>query len=806
MSRLTGMPETHRLRSPGWRTSILWRTVQAVLGIAVLVGLISILITSVVTNSRAHRQVQERLGEMLDTAESSVSVACFAGDELLAREVARGLLRNPDVLAVTIRSDQKLLASESRSQDNNSSTPAPLVRKIYSPFQPPQLVGRIEVVPDHRHILEEVNGQTVFVGLQLAGQLIAVAAAVVAAVLLFFIRPIKAMSDGLHAMDATRGDKLPLPKGLEETEIGRLAGDVNDLSGRLMKVLHEERELRLQREMDEKKYHAIFDNAETGLFVVDREGTLSQANRAFLELFGLPADAPPGRLADLPALDRRHIPALLSTCLADHRSEQCELELPDGQGRTRWINLVLSPIGGAMAQGVASDVTAHKLAEASARRQALTDKLTGLCNRQGLELAMSELIAEGLGPNCPGFALLLVDLDGFRKINDGLGLPAGDQILKVAMARLVNCLKKHDVVARVGGDEFALLLPGVVGKDRISQIAQRIIASLGLAFELPAGPVHLGASIGVALYPADGSDLPALMRNAELALGRAKAAGGGRHQFFAVSMVEAAKSRRRLESDLRQALPANNLELYYQPIIDLAGNRLAGVEALIRWHHPEQGLIPPDAFIPLAEESGFIIEIGRWTLESACRQIRAWQDAGQDLYISVNVSAKQIPEGLPPAMIAAALRRHGATPSRLVLEITEGVLLGDVMAAQDWLKGVRDLGIRTYLDDFGTGYSSLSSLKRGPFDSVKIDKSFVREIGEDTADRALVEAVIAMARGLGLKVVAEGVETPVQLDLLRRLGCHNVQGYHFSRPVPIADFPATQARIEGMLAVPLETA
>ena len=784
----------------GWRNSILWRTVQAVLGIAVCVGLISILITSVVTNGRTQRQVETRLGEMLDTVESSVSVACFAGDNVLAGELARGLLRNPDVLAVTIKSDKKQLAAESRSRAPTEHAPGRLVRQIHSPFMPSQVVGRIELVPDQTHILGEVEDQTVFVGWQLAGQLFAVALAVVIAVVLFFIRPIKAMSDGLHAMDATRGDQLALPKGLEATEIGRLAGDVNDLAGRLVSVLNEERDLRLHREMDEKKYHAIFDNAETGLFIADDLGRLSQANPAFLRLFGLPPDVLPPNIEDLPWLDRSPLLALIKACVVSHRNEECELEPPGIDGRKRWINLVLSPIGGNMVQGVASDVTAHKQAEAHARRQALTDQLTGLSNRQGLEMAMTDLMSAAGEPSPHGFALLLVDLDGFKKINDALGLPVGDQILKEAMSRLVKNLKKDDVVARVGGDEFALLLPGIVMKDRVSLIAERIVASLGQAYDPSTGPVHLGASIGIALYPADGTDLPSLMRNTELALDRAKAAGGSRHQFFAASMVEAAKNRRRLESDMRQALPNGELRLFYQPIIDLAGNRLAGAEALIRWIHPEQGLIPPDAFIPLAEESGFIREIGIWALETACRQLKAWADQGLDRYLSVNVSARQIPEGLTPAMVQAALQRHGVPASRLVLEITEGVLVGDLMAAQDWLTGVRDLGVRTYLDDFGTGYSSLSYLKRFPFDSVKVDKSFVRDMAEDNADRALVEAVIALARGLRLKVVAEGVETPAQLDLLRRLGCHYAQGYHFSRPVPIADFEAANTRIEGMLA------
>jgi EAL domain-containing protein (putative c-di-GMP-specific phosphodiesterase class I) len=265
-------------------------------------------------------------------------------------------------------------------------------------------------------------------------------------------------------------------------------------------------------------------------------------------------------------------------------------------------------------------------------------------------------------------------------------------------------------------------------------------------------------------------------------------------------MAEAAERRRAMETDMHLALRRDEFQLFFQPIVDITCNRVAGAEALIRWRHSEKGLVPPDAFIPLAEETGLIVDIGLWVLEAACRQLAAWQVEGKDYYLSLNISGRQIPDGLPPLKLGETARRYGIDPSRLVLEITEGVLLADVNLALNWLDAVRAQGFRIYLDDFGTGYSSLSYLKRFPVDSVKVDKSFVRDMGVNANDRALVEAIIAMARSLGLRVVAEGVENLAQLELLRLMNCHCIQGYYFSRPVPIEEFAEVALRINDSLA------
>ncbi len=443
-------------------------------------------------------------------------------------------------------------------------------------------------------------------------------------------------------------------------------------------------------------------------------------------------------------------------------------------------------------QGVVHDVTDLKEAETLAKRLAVTDTLTGLANRLGLEQHMSDLVKTG----AQGFTLILADLDNFKQVNDGLGLPIGDAILKIATARLSSCVKNQDTVARISADLFGILLPNVTLGANADNIAVRIMDELRQTYFIDGSPIKMQASLGITLFPNDGDDPPSLLRNAELALDRAKAGGGNAVVFFDPTLAQAAEQRRHMENDLRLAIQNHQFVLYYQPIVDLPADRLAGAEALIRWRHPERGMIAPDAFIPIAEATGLIDEIGLWVLETACQQLADWQQRGLRHYISLNVSGRQIPRGLPPEHLAEVMRRHGVDPAGLALEITEGILMADVEKAQAWLNAVRNMGCRIYLDDFGTGYSSLSYLKRFPVDTLKVDKSFVGDMSDDSSDRTLVAAVVAMARSLAMDVVAEGVENAAQLRLLRQMGCRYAQGYYFSRPLPIGDFDTLAERID----------
>jgi EAL domain-containing protein (putative c-di-GMP-specific phosphodiesterase class I) len=375
----------------------------------------------------------------------------------------------------------------------------------------------------------------------------------------------------------------------------------------------------------------------------------------------------------------------------------------------------------------------------------------------------------------------------------------GDQLLVMVAERIRKLLDPGDHAARVGGDEFALVLAGERGSAAIDVRVGQMLQLVGQPYDIDISgrreEIDISASAGIAFFPADGTDLHELLRSTELALNSVQASGGRNYCYFDLAQQAAVEHRRRLEDDLRHALEAGELHLVFQPVVDLATGQPVGAEALLRWSHPVRGLVSPEVFIPLAEDIGLIGEIGLMVLDEACRQVAAWRKAGLDLYVSVNVSVRQIPDDLPPLIVANMLKLHGLPPAAVAIEITEGVLMNNVGVAQSWIEYLRADGMRVYLDDFGTGYSSLSYLKRFALDTVKIDKSFIRDMSEDNSDRALVDAIVTMARSLGLHVVAEGIETQEQLAILRQKGCGYGQGYFFSRPVKGDEFITTIAKI-----------
>lgn len=781
---------------------LLFRSTLVVILASLLTGLMAVAYTASVTHQRAHLASQTRLNELLDTVESTMRVACFAKDATLARELAQGLLSNSDVLAVRIVSDQQVLADMRRDAGSvGTTTVMALKRPIQSPFDATKPVGHILLTPDPQVIETRSWEEVKFAALQLSWQLAMLAFVVAVILLVFIVRPIKAMSDRLHSMDPTSGERLPVPRRHKNTEIGQLVGDVNSLADRLVNTLAAERHLRVQREIDEKKFHTIFDNAESGIFIVDERGALSSWNPAFARLFLI--SPPPSddeyawlNITLLPWQDPAAVADLIGEALQNNHSVSADLPLllPDTQ--LRWMNIVLSPIGDGQLQGVAHDVSHFKEAEATAKQQAVTDPLTKLANRLGLEERLNELVQEYAIEQSDGFALLLVNLDEFRRINEGLGLPAGDNILQTTSLRLSGCVKRGDTVARLAADAFGIILHDVTQGEVVDRIAGRIAESIRQTYFIDGAPISLHASTGITLFPNDASDVPNLLRQAELAMDSAKTAGGDTHVFFDPVLSEAAEHRRHLENDLRAALRKQELVLFFQPIIDLHACRVSGAEALIRWWHPTRGLVTPDNFIPLAEKTGLIVEIGVFVLEAACRQLQTWQQQGLNYTLSLNVSGSQIPDGLSPSRLRETINRHGIPASRLALEITEGVMLHDIEKSQQWLDAVHEIGFRVYLDDFGTGYSSLSYLKRFPVDTLKVDKSFVQDMQTDNNEYTLVGAIIAMGRSLGLEIVAEGVEKVSQAHALQHMGCRYAQGYLYSRPLPAHDFAAAVEEIQ----------
>jgi len=791
-----------------WRPSgLLLRSTLAVILASVLAAAVAVAYTARATSARAHQASQTRLNELLDTIESTLAVACFANDQTLAVEVAQGLLSNSDVLAVSIATEKTVLADGRRDGRPAAQTSGLLKRNIYSPFDAQKQVGHILLTPDPQ-VLEGRIREEVWLGaVQLSWQLAMVTFAVVVMMLLFIVRPIKAMSDRLHRMDPTTGERLPTPQRHDDTEIGQLVADINALADRLTNALATERQLRLQGEIEEKKYHTIFDNAESGLFLIDHHGVLMSWNPAFAELFDIerqglePAQASLN-INQLPWQNPTQMDKLVQSALRQNTAVAKDLQILMPGVERSWTNVVLRSVGNNLLQGVVHDVSHLKESEASARHLAITDPLTGLANRLGLEQRLHAHVQEFAASKVGGFALLLVDMDEFRRINEGMGLPAGDSILQITTRRLSACLGSEDTLARLAADRFCIILNHVIQGDVADRVASRITQAIRQPYFVDGSPVNLHASIGIALFPSDGFDVPSLLRQAELAMDSAKSTGGDGHVFFNPLLTEAAEHRRHMESDLRSAIRNQEFVLFYQPIIDLGTRRLTGAEALIRWRHPTRGLVPPDSFIPLAEKTGLVVEISLLMLEVACEQLRTWKNQGLDYTLSLNVSGRQIPDGLSPAKLQQVVQHYGISPDRLGLEITEGVMLHDIDKSLAWVNAVHALGFRVYLDDFGTGYSSLSYLKLFPVDTLKVDKSFVQDMRDDNNENTLVGAIIAMGRSLGLDIVAEGVERESHLLALQRMGCHYAQGYYFSPPVPAQEFDAVAARVTALLARP----
>ncbi|MCC6808574.1 MAG: EAL domain-containing protein, partial [Deltaproteobacteria bacterium] len=533
---------------------------------------------------------------------------------------------------------------------------------------------------------------------------------------------------------------------------------------------------------------ATLESTNDGIVVVSRDGRILSHNQRFLDLWRLPASAMATgtvegviaamrpRLADPDGFIRR-----TQELIADDSAQGHDLiALSDGRTFERYS--MLQRIGGSPVGRVCSyrDITERRRAEENLQFIANHDALTQLPNRALFVRSLAEAIARARRRG-NRLSVLFIDLDRFKNINDTLGHDAGDRLLCEMANRLRASLRETDTVARLGGDEFVVLAEDTAGALPAIQVAQRILDTVTRAHVLDGRECHVTASVGIATYPDDGLDASALLKHADIAMYRAKDKGKNAFELYSAQSNEHTVERLALEASLRYAVERDELVLHYQPKIELASRRVVGVEALLRWRHPELGFVPPNAFIPLAEETGLIVPIGAWVLRTACEQARRWRDAGlAGLRVAVNISARQFARVDLAESIDQALAAVGLDPDLLEVELTESMMMTNVERSLDAMTALKRRGIHIAIDDFGTGYSSLGYLKRFPLDSVKIDRSFVKDLPQGPRDCALTQATIAMAHALGLKAVAEGVETAEQAAFLQRHGCDEVQGYHFA--------------------------
>lgn len=582
-----------------------------------------------------------------------------------------------------------------------------------------------------------------------------------------------------------------LPLRVLDRTLGQLENANRQIQdrNRLLKERNEMLVLR-DRELQERnrRFDAALNNMTQGLCMFDEDARLMVCNRRYLEMYGLsPEIVKPGcSLADLMAHrkdtgsfsgDPQDYAKAMLNALQGGEPVNAVTDIGDG----RIMALVSKPMPGGGWVATHEDITERCQAEAKIAFLANHDALTGLPNRRHLQDKM--IAALGAIRRGSSLAVLCLDLDRFKQVNDTLGHPMGDRLLQAAAQRLLGCLRERDVVARLGGDEFAILQVGVQQPDGSTVLANRIIETLSEAFDIDGMQIDVGCSIGIAIAPEDGVDAERLLRNADMALYRAKTDGKGTFHFFEHEMDARMQSRRKLELDMRKAIAAGEFELFYQPIVRLETQDIAGFEALLRWNHPTRGPISPAEFIPLAEQVGLIMSIGEWVLREACLQAAKWP---RHYYVAVNLSAVQFRGRALVPIVVNALACSGLAAERLELEVTETVLLEDADAALVVLRQMRDLGIRVAMDDFGTGYSSLGYLRSFPFDKIKIDQSFVQELSHRHSDcLAIVQAIIALGGGLGISVTAEGIETRDQFERLRADGCTEGQGHFFSPAVPV---------------------
>lgn len=553
----------------------------------------------------------------------------------------------------------------------------------------------------------------------------------------------------------------------------------------------------------ERRYRGLFDNAIEGIFRTTADGHYLDANPALANIYGF--GSPQELMTSLRDIGRQlyvdpqRREEFMRIVRARGSVSGFESQVYRKNGDIIWISenaraLIDSDGKCHGYEGTVEDVTERKLYQARIEQQASYDTLTGLANRSLLQDRLEQALLTATSYQSR-LAVVFVDLDRFKFINDSLGHHIGDELLKTMAGRLGSCVRDCDTVARLGGDEFVVLLAGQPAPDQVRAVVERMLSVVSQPWNTEQGEFNVSCSIGVALFPNDGLDAQTLLKHADSAMYRAKESGRNTFQFFTRELNTLMTERLEMESGLRRALERDQFLLHYQPRVDLPTGRIVGAEALIRWKLPDQGIVAPGRFIPLAEETGLIVPIGTWVLRAACAQNKAWQEAGlEPIVVSVNVSARQLRQDNLARTVAEVLQETGLEARYLELELTESMVMHDAGQLVAMLTELKRLGVQIAVDDFGTGYSSLSYLKRFPVDRLKVDRSFVEHLATDADDATIVRAIITLGHNLGLRVVAEGVEQNEQVSFLRLNQCDEAQGFIFCRPVEAGELAKVLAR------------
>ncbi|MEW6646231.1 MAG: EAL domain-containing protein [Pseudomonadota bacterium] len=585
----------------------------------------------------------------------------------------------------------------------------------------------------------------------------------------------------------------PYVKDGETRYIHTVKTPLRDERGRTLGLLGVFWDVTAQREVDAqlRQAAAVFESTAEGVMIIGVDGRIVAVNNAFVAITGYSQDEALGKTITLLHADAEGDTLFQGVWPQVHQTGQWQGEArarrKNGESFPQWITVsAVRDERGAVTHYVLvfTDITVLKRSQQQLDHLAHHDPLTDLPNRVLFNMRLTHALSHARR-NGQRVGVLFLDLDRFKDVNDTLGHPVGDALLQQVAQRFQQRMRETDTIARTGGDEFIVIAEDVAAASDLAQVAQKLLDVFQETFHVGGSDIHLGASIGISLFPDDGDDAETLVKNADIAMYRAKERGRNIFQFYTAALTANALERFQLEVALRQALERDEMVLYFQPKVNLADGKTYAVEALVRWRHPELGLVAPDRFIGLAEETGLIQPIGAWVLRTACRQMKQWLDMGLPLeHVAVNLSGVQILRGGIVTTVWQVLQETGLAPQHLELEITESVIMGHAEETIRVLDELRALGVSLAIDDFGTGYSSLSYLKRFPIDTLKVDRSFVRDIPNDANDAAIIRAVIALGRSLQLDIVAEGVETAEQQAFLLQEGCTTAQGYLFSKPVP----------------------